>query len=351
MRGSSVCAGGNPFAAAAYVELVEVFMKIILDVMGADRPAKELIQGAVLAKSEYQTDIVLVGNERIIREALTALEVSADMFEIVHSDDVITMEDSPMSVFQTHKDSSMAKTLKLVADGEGDAAVSAGNTGAYFTGATLIVRRIHGIRRAALGTILPFANPVMMLDCGANVTVTPEYLAQFACLGSVYMEKACGITRPRVGLVNNGAEEHKGTPLYVEAYHLLKEMEGIHFVGNVEGKDFPYGKCDVLVCHGEYHFENKRGTLPLLDGKGAGNVPFGHDQHAVRRACAWESKGNEAIFRRSRIWRRAVSGTGEAGHQSAWKLGRGCDQKRDTAGHYLCGNRGNRGNRAAGREF
>lgn len=250
MRGSSVCAGGNPFAAAAYAELVEVFMKIILDVMGADRPAKELIQGAVLAKSEYQTDIVLVGNERIIREALTALELSADMFEIVHSDDVITMEDSPMSVFQTHKDSSMAKTLKLVADGEGDAAVSAGNTGAYFTGATLIVRRIRGIRRAALGTILPFANPVMMLDCGANVTVTPEYLAQFACLGSVYMEKACGIARPRVGLVNNGAEEHKGTPLYVEAYHLLKEMEGIHFVGNVEGKDFPYGKCDVLVCDG-----------------------------------------------------------------------------------------------------
>lgn len=238
------------FGCGICAEFMEVFMRIILDVMGADKPAAELVRGAVLAKNEYQTETVLVGNERIIREALAALEVPAGEFEIVHSDDVITMEDSPMSVFQTHKDCSMAKTLKLVAEGKGDAAVSAGNTGAYFTGATLIVRRIHGIRRAALGTILPFASPLMMLDCGANVTVTPDYLAQFACLGSVYMEKVCGVKQPRVGLVNNGSEEHKGTPLYIETYHLLKEMKGIHFVGNVEGKDFPYGKCDVLVCDG-----------------------------------------------------------------------------------------------------
>ena len=232
-------------------ELWEVFMKIVLDVMGADKPAEELIRGAVLAKKEYEeADIVLVGNERVIREALAAQEIPSGTFEIVHSDDVITMEDSPMSIFQTHKDSSMAKTLRLVADGEGDVAVSAGNTGAYFTGATLIVRRIHGIRRAALGTILPFVNPVMLLDCGANVTVTADYLAQFACLGSVYMEKVCNVASPRVGLVNNGTEEHKGTPLYIEAYHLLKEMKGIRFVGNMEGKDFPYGKCDVLVCDG-----------------------------------------------------------------------------------------------------
>lgn len=225
-------------------------MKIILDVMGADKPARELIRGAILAKEEYGTDIVLVGDESVIREALAEEQTPEGSFEIVHAGDIVTMEDEPMSIFQTHKESSMAKTLRLVAEGYGDAAVSAGNTGAYFTGATLIVKRIRGIRRAALGTILPYASPMLLLDCGANVTVSADYLAQFACLGSVYMEKVFGIESPRVGLVNNGTEEHKGTPLYVEAHRLLKDMREINFIGNIEGKDFPYGKCEVLVCDG-----------------------------------------------------------------------------------------------------
>lgn len=225
-------------------------MKIVLDVMGADKTARELIKGAILAKEEYGADILLVGNESTIEEALVDEGISAGTFEIVHADDVITMEDAPMSIFQTHKESSMAKTLKLVSDGSADAAVSAGNTGALFTGATLLVKRIHGVRRAALATIMPFASPVLMLDCGANVVATAEYLAQFACLGSVYMEKVCGIECPRVGLVNNGTEEHKGTPMIIEAYHLLKSMDNINFVGNIEGKEIPFGKCDVLVCDG-----------------------------------------------------------------------------------------------------
>ena len=225
-------------------------MKIILDVMGADKPAAELIRGAALAKTEYDVDIALVGDERTIRAALAEENLAADAFDIIHADDVVTMEDAPMSIFQTHKESSMAKALKLVAEGYGDAVVSAGNTGALFTGATLTVKRIPGVRRAALGTIMPFASPLLIVDCGANVTVTADYLAQFACLGSVYMEKVCGIERPRVGLVNNGAEEHKGTPLYVEAHQMLGKMDGIHFIGNIEGKDIPYGKCDVLVCDG-----------------------------------------------------------------------------------------------------
>lgn len=218
--------------------------------MGADKPAHELIRGAILAKEEYEADIVLVGEETVIRKALAEEQAPDGIFEIVHAEDVVTMEDDPMSIFQTHRESSMAKVLKLVAEGYGDAAVSAGNTGAYFTGATLTVKRIRGIRRAALGTILPFASPMMLLDCGANVTVSADYLSQFACLGSVYMEKVLGIESPRVGLVNNGTEEHKGTPLYVEAHRLLKDMEEINFIGNIEGKDFPYGKCDVLVCDG-----------------------------------------------------------------------------------------------------
>lgn len=225
-------------------------MRIILDVMGADKPARELIRGAILAKEEYEADIVLVGSEAVIREALAEEQASDGLFEIIQADDVVTMEDDPMSIFQTHRESSMAKTLRLVAEGYGDAAVSAGNTGAYFTGATLIVKRIRGIRRAALGTLLPYASPVLLLDCGANVTVSADYLAQFACLGSIYMERVFGIENPRVGLANNGAEEHKGTPLYVEAHRLLRDMKEINFVGNIEGKDFPYGKCDVLVCDG-----------------------------------------------------------------------------------------------------
>lgn len=225
-------------------------MKIILDVMGADKPAHELIRGAILAKEEYGTDIVLVGDESVIREALAEEQMPEGNFEIVHAGDVVTMEDEPISIFQTHKESSMAKTLRLVAEGYGDAAVSAGNTGAYFTGATLIVKRIRGIRRAALGTIFPYVSPMLLLDCGANVTVRADDLAQFACLGSVYMEKVFGIESPRVGLVNNGTEEHKGTPLYVEAHRLLKDMREINFIGNIEGKDFPYGKCEVLVCDG-----------------------------------------------------------------------------------------------------
>ena len=249
------------FGCGICAEFMEVFMRIILDVMGADKPAAELVRGAVLAKNEYQTETVLVGNERIIREALAALEVPAGEFEIVHSDDVITMEDSPMSVFQTHKDCSMAKTLKLVAEGKGDAAVSAGNTGAYFTGATLIVRRIHGIRRAALGTILPFASPLMMLDCGANVTVTPDYLAQFACLGSVYMEKVCGKDTPYeenpaavYAAVRNALYDQVGKKIEI----MVNYQPKLHFMsewwkqlyGESEGKDgkgiFP-ASCDFTT--------------------------------------------------------------------------------------------------------
>ena len=262
-------------------------MKIILDVMGADKPASELIRGAILAKEEYGTDIVLVGNESVIREALAEEQASEGSFEIVHADDVVTMEDDTMSIFQTHKEASMAKTLRLVAEGYGDAAVSAGNTGAYFTGATLIVKRIRGIRRAALGTILPYASPVLLLDCGANVTVSADYLAQFACLGSVYMEKVFGIESPRVGLVNNGTEPS------VERYegnqfHRKYRREGIS-LRQMRG-------ARMRRLHGQYHSQNQRGALPFPDGKGAGDVPFRHDQHAFRRACARKSEKNEEIL-------------------------------------------------------
>lgn len=225
-------------------------MRVILDIMGGDNPPEEFVKGAVLAKSKFRTNITLVGNERIIRETLKKISVPEKWFEIVHADDVVTMEDDPMSITGAHASSSMAKALKMIADGHGDAVVSAGNTGALFTGATLICRRIRGVRRAALAMIMPYKTPTLLLDCGANVTVTPEYLVQFAYLGSVYMERVMGVENPRVALLNNGTEAHKGTTLAQEAYKMLSEAESINFVGNIEGKDAMSGTCDVIVTDG-----------------------------------------------------------------------------------------------------
>ncbi len=224
-------------------------MKIILDVMGGDKEVCEFVRGAVQAKKEYGEDIILVGDEVKIREALTA-EHAEGMFEIVHAPDVITMEDNPLSIRREHRNCSMATALKMVAEGKGDAVVSAGNTGALFIGATGYVHCAEGVRRAALASVLPLEKPFLLLDCGANAEVTPAFLVQFAHLGSIYMKRVMGIENPRVGLLNNGSESHKGTPIYKEAYALLAKEEGICFIGNVEGKDVPFGACDVLVCDG-----------------------------------------------------------------------------------------------------
>ena len=224
-------------------------MKIILDVMGGDTDVLEFVKGAILAKAEYNAEIVLVGDEAKISEAL-AQENAKEGFEIVHTADAITMEDNPLSIRREHRNSSMAVALKMVAGGEGDAVVSAGNTGALFIGATGYVHCAEGVRRAALASVIPMQKPVLLLDCGANAEVTPAFLVQFAHLGSIYMKRVMGIENPRVGLLNNGAEAHKGTPIYKEAHALLSAEKGIHFVGNIEGKDVPFDKCDVLVCDG-----------------------------------------------------------------------------------------------------
>lgn len=218
--------------------------------MGGDKDVLEFVRGAVMAKKEYEAEITLVGDEQKIREALAVEKSDAALFEIVHAPDVLSMEDNPLSIRREHKDSSMATALKLVAEGKGDAAVSAGNTGALFIGGTGYVHCIDGVRRAALASILPLSNPVLLMDCGANAEVTPQFLVQFAHLGSIYMERVMGVKNPRVGLLNNGAESHKGTPLYKEAHALLAAEEGIHFVGNVEGKAIAFDQCDVLVCDG-----------------------------------------------------------------------------------------------------
>ena len=160
------------------------------------------------------------------------------------------MEDAPLSVIRDKSDSSMSVGLRLLEKGEGDAFVSAGNTGALLAGATLLVRRIKGIRRAAIATVLPFPKPILLMDAGANLVVTPDDLELFAYMGSYYMEKLHGISSPRVGLVNNGTEYNKGLPLQQEAYAKLKDNADLNFVGNIEGKEIPFSPCDVLLADG-----------------------------------------------------------------------------------------------------
>ena len=159
------------------------------------------------------------------------------------------MEDNPLCVIREKKDSSMSVGLKALSRGEADAFVSAGNTGALVTGATIIVKRIIGINRAAIASVLPLSNPVLLMDSGANLSVTSDNLCQFAFMGAKYMEKIYGIDRPRIGLLNNGTEYNKGNTLQTETYQLLSES-GLNFVGNVEGKEIPFNVCDVLIADG-----------------------------------------------------------------------------------------------------
>ena len=216
-------------------------MRIIVDVMSGDNAPLEIIKGAVLAAEEYEATIVMVGDENVISDICVKNDIKLpENTEIVNAASVISMEDKPMSVVRDKKDSSMSVGLRMLANGEGDAFVSAGNTGALVTGATLIVRRIVGINRPAIASVLPLANPVLLMDSGANLTVTSDNIVQFAFMGAKYMEKIYGIDRPRVGQLNNGTEYNKGNELQVESYQTLSES-GLNFVGNVESKAVPFG--------------------------------------------------------------------------------------------------------------
>ena len=228
-------------------------MKRAIDVMGGDLAPKAPVLGALAAADRFGCEVVLVGDSAQIEPLLEGKDRSR--VTVVHTTEVISNDEKATSAVRAKKDSSMSVALKLVADGEADAVVSAGSTGALLTGATFIVKRIKGIQRGALGTVLPTRgkNGVMLLDCGANAECTPEYLLQFGFLGSFYMNKVEGIECPRVALLNNGTEDGKGDPLRKEAFELLRQAsdEGrINFVGNMEGRDILSGEADVLVCDG-----------------------------------------------------------------------------------------------------
>ena len=236
-------------------------MDIIIDAMGGDNAPKEIVEGAVLASQKYKSKLILVGNQPVIEKHLRECGADTRALEIVHTEGVITMEDDPLSVVRAKKESSMGVGLRMLKE-SGDAFVSAGNTGALHAGSSLIIRPIKGVQRSGIATILPFERPVLMMDCGANVNVTADYLVQWALMGSIYMKNVHGVETPEVGLLNNGTEEHKGTQIQIDAYQKLKASEFIKFAGNIEGKEVPNAPCDVLVTDG---FTGNV-TLKLVEG-------------------------------------------------------------------------------------
>lgn len=231
-------------------------MKIILDAMGGDNAPAEIVKGAVEAVKEFGVEVVLVGRASQVEGCLESegMSLADKRITVVNATETVEMSDDPTGVFRTKKDSSMSVALNLLKDDGGDACISAGNTGALLAGATLIVKRVRGIRRAAMAPVLPNGGRgLMLIDCGANVECTAEYLLQFAFMGSFYSKKVLGCQNPRVGLLNVGGEDTKGTELQKEAFTLLKAASDkghINFIGNVEASAAFFDTVDVLVTDG-----------------------------------------------------------------------------------------------------
>ncbi len=244
-------------------------MRIILDIMSGDRAPLETLKGAVEARNECYSegvDFILVGDEALIKKTASENDLDISGFEIRHTDVILDMHDEPMTVMKEKKDSSLGMGLTMLKNGEGDAFVSCGNTGALFCGSTLILKRVKGVQRAAIGAILPLAKPLMLMDSGASVKVNEDYLHMFAVMGSAYMKAIYGVDSPRVAMINNGSEETKGGELQLAAYPRLKESRFINFIGNVEGNQLPFGYCDVAVCDGFV------GNIVLKTAEGMGKM-------------------------------------------------------------------------------
>jgi glycerol-3-phosphate acyltransferase PlsX len=224
-------------------------VKVALDAMGGDYAPAETVKGAVAAlEADPGIRIALVGKDDEIRQELSKYDYQKDRIEIVSASDTIDMAEAPVNAIRTKKDSSLVVGLNMVKNGEADALVSSGNTGAVLAGGQLIVRRIKGVQRPPLAPLIPTAaGPKLLIDCGANVDARAQHLVQFAHLGSIYMESVVGIKNPKVALVNIGAEEEKGNALAKETYPLLAASKNINFIGNIEARDIPYGKADVIV--------------------------------------------------------------------------------------------------------
>ena len=232
-------------------------MRIILDAMGGDNAPMAPVMGALAAAKDFGAQITLVGRGEEILQVLRQQNIDTlpEGVEIANAEEVVDMHDDPANVIRKKKNSSMVIGLKLLADGEGDAFVSAGSTGALLSGATLLVKRVKGIRRAAMGPVMPnkTGGKTVILDCGANAECTPEFLLQFGLVGSLYAKRYLGVADPKVGLLNIGTEDSKGTQLQKDAYALLQAASDkglLNFTGNVEARGVPLGDVDVVVCDG-----------------------------------------------------------------------------------------------------
>lgn len=225
-------------------------MKIVVDVMGGDKAPQEIIQGCLLARDEYNVDLVLVGRQNEIKDELNKSTNNFNKIDIINAENVITNNDKSAMAIRRKKDSSLVKALNAVKNNEGDAVVSAGSTGAILSGGLFILGRIQGIERPALAPVMPTMRDFsLLIDAGANVDCKPEFLYQFATMGSIYMERVLNIKSPSVGLVNIGTEEGKGNKLVIDTYKLLKDSN-LNFYGNLECRDIPKGLVDIIVCDG-----------------------------------------------------------------------------------------------------
>ena len=247
-------------------------MRIIIDAMGGDNAPLEIVKGALQGQKRFGVDVTLTGDREAIEKALRecgAEELPAGV-EIVHTTQEVDMCDDPATVFRRKKDTSMGVALQMLREDKGDAVISAGSTGALLTGATLLVKRVRGIRRAAMAPLIPTSTGrAVLIDCGANAECTPEYLMQFAYLGSFYANRMLGLPSPRVGLLNIGEEDSKGTALRRETLPLLQEAGRaghLNFIGNIEAKEAVKGGCDVIVTDGF------SGNIMLKTLEGAGSL-------------------------------------------------------------------------------
>lgn len=227
-------------------------MKVIVDAMGGDHAPEQIMKGCAMAVKEYGVEIVLCGKRDVIEQTAKKENIDMTGMSVADASQVVEMTDHADSVVKEKKDASMAVGMRLLKAGEGDAFISAGNTGAIITGATLLVKRMKGVKRAAIGGMIPSigGKKHLLIDSGANVECTAEYLHQFAIMGSMYMKCLYGMEAPRVGLLNNGTEDTKGTPLQLEANALLRQEDRINFIGNVEARDGVMGEADVVVADG-----------------------------------------------------------------------------------------------------
>lgn len=242
--------------------------RVVVDAMGGDNAPKEIIKGAMEAIGQNDSiQVILTGKEEVIKDELAGYTYNKDQVTVVNATEVIETAEPPVMAIRKKKDSSIVVGLKMVKNGEADAFVSAGSSGAILAGGQLLVGRIKGVERPPLAPLVPTAKGFsLLIDCGANVDARPSHLVQFAQMGSIYMENVMGIKNPKVGILNIGAEEEKGNALVKETFPLLKECKGINFIGSIEARDVPYGEADVIVS------EAFAGNIALKMYEGVGGV-------------------------------------------------------------------------------